>query len=232
MKKLILIIATFIICGCSKMGGTYYHISDALRADFNFKQGSYWIYRDSLTGTIDSVVVSQNVAGTNSTTPHNPSEAVHSDYIDMTLTNYPVTSVYLSSDTINWSLQLTSGGMTLPYTQYSTGLYTNVVLPDNGIMSFNVPYPFIYPNSSDNCHIDSITVLQNFLLNSVNYPTVGVRYKASFGCIYTPHYSLPVLSYSDQVYLCPKVGIIKMCINHPLDSVYRVWELVRYHIVK
>jgi hypothetical protein len=42
----------------------------------------------------------------------------------------------------------------------------------------------------------------------------------------------PYLIYDDQLFLSPGVGIIKLRLNHPVDSVYRVWELQRYNVVR
>jgi len=38
--------------------------------------------------------------------------------------------------------------------------------------------------------------------------------------------------YNDRFFISPDAGIIKMCYNHPQDSFSRVWELIRYNIVK
>ncbi|NDC43290.1 MAG: hypothetical protein EBZ77_17370, partial [Chitinophagia bacterium] len=40
------------------------HISDDLLSHYNYKTGTYWIYRDSATGTTDSVYVSGADAAT------------------------------------------------------------------------------------------------------------------------------------------------------------------------
>ena len=230
MKKLILFIITVSLFGCSKPVGTFYHISDALKADFNFQKGSYWIYRDSLSGITDSVVVSQYLANTVSTTPHNPAEAVHTDYIDISISNYQIAPMFWSADTINWSFQLSPGGIDVTYTKYNPDLYPDVIMATDGTMAMSTPYPFVATVTLDSCGIDSLAILRNFSLNNEVYATIGAKFSASFGCIFTPHYTKPFMSYSDQIYFCPKVGIVKMRLNHPLDSVYRVWELVRHSV--
>jgi hypothetical protein len=39
-------------------------------------------------------------------------------------------------------------------------------------------------------------------------------------------------SYNDWFYVSPAAGFVKLVFNHPMDSVYRVLQLQRYHIVK
>ncbi|MBL7692052.1 MAG: hypothetical protein JNM41_10695, partial [Flavipsychrobacter sp.] len=45
--------------GCKKKD-TIKYVSSETKADFNFQKGSYWIYKDSLTGKEDSFYVYQN----------------------------------------------------------------------------------------------------------------------------------------------------------------------------
>jgi hypothetical protein len=47
---------------------THYPINASLKAAFNYKVGSYWIYRDSISGMIDSFYVTDNTYS-NGTSP-------------------------------------------------------------------------------------------------------------------------------------------------------------------
>ena len=72
MKKpnIIFICLLFLIVCCRKKPGTpVIPISPALLSHFSFKVGTYWIYRDSLTGRVDSFYVDTNFTrnGTNGT---------------------------------------------------------------------------------------------------------------------------------------------------------------------
>ena len=55
MKKYALFISLVLLAACHKTNKI--GIDGALYADFSFKPGSYWIYQDSVTGTIDSMYV-------------------------------------------------------------------------------------------------------------------------------------------------------------------------------
>ena len=43
---------------------------------------------------------------------------------------------------------------------------------------------------------------------------------------------VPLIIYSDVYYISQSAGLIKVIFNHLQDSIYRVLELQRYHIVK
>lgn len=50
---LITLIALLLVLGCKKGEDTFY-LSDEVKRNFSFKPGSYWIYRDSISGREDS----------------------------------------------------------------------------------------------------------------------------------------------------------------------------------
>lgn len=65
MKKYIAVFAVLglLLTACKK-NNTYYGLLDPeLKRNFSFKPGSYWIYRDSLSGRIDSFFVSAIAGG-------------------------------------------------------------------------------------------------------------------------------------------------------------------------
>jgi len=227
-NRLLLLIVISFVSGCFKPVGTYNHLSTAMLTDFNFKQGSYWIYRDSLSGRMDSVFVSQHDSGTNSTTPHDPTEAVHTDYIDIGLSGYSASSGTISADSIYWGFNLYPNALNIVYTRYNPNLYPGVAMGD-GILDYNASYPFTASTSGDSCGWNTSSILSSLTVNNQEFKNVGYLTCVSIGCI-RQHYSVPALAFSDEIYICPKVGIIKLSVKHPLDSVYRVWELVRYNV--
>jgi hypothetical protein len=57
MKNLLLIITMLVFAvGCKKKENIYY-LSDDVKRNFFFKPGSYWIYRDSISGRVDSCYI-------------------------------------------------------------------------------------------------------------------------------------------------------------------------------
>jgi len=96
-----------------------------------------------------------------------------------------------------------------------------------------INYPFLDSLVSDgttgNEDSGEVSILNYYTVNGQNFSNVGTV---------NQHVNLPpFLNYglyttNDWFYICPEAGIIKMRLNHPQDSVNRVWELQRLHIVK
>lgn len=57
MKKYTLLVLPFLFWGCKK---DPIKVDSATEKNFSFKTGSYWVYRDSLSGKVDSFFVSRN----------------------------------------------------------------------------------------------------------------------------------------------------------------------------
>ena len=54
-------IFTSLFCSCVKQGNvTTYAVDSSLVKYFNYKPGTYWVYRDSIAGDVDSFYVTRN----------------------------------------------------------------------------------------------------------------------------------------------------------------------------
>ncbi len=62
--NLAIFVPVIALASCGKPKLETNPVNPALKADFNYKPGTYWIYRDSISGMIDSFYVTSNVAGT------------------------------------------------------------------------------------------------------------------------------------------------------------------------
>ncbi len=62
------------------------HVNGAIKANFSYKPGTYWIYKDSLSGTLDSTYIKenivQNVDGGTELIEHINMEIFYYDYLD------------------------------------------------------------------------------------------------------------------------------------------------------
>lgn len=221
MKSALLFLSvlfSFYICSCHKPPpGIYEHVYDAIKTDFNFKPGTYWIYRDTRSGRIDSFVVTSYidtmlyVSSGGSYYPSRHDEHIYIDFIEYNVGPLPITDT-----TVNWRYDNTADG---------------VGLTRNG-SGFSVL--FYYP-AKDSFRIGYITG---------NYDTglvtnVFADYRLNNGISFTHvvevnHYDCnpPLVNYNDWYYASPGIGIIKMKFNHPLSSEFIVWELQRWNIVK
>ncbi|MCW3121600.1 MAG: hypothetical protein JWQ38_1092 [Flavipsychrobacter sp.] len=67
----------------------------------------------------------------------------------------------------------------------------------------------------------------SYTINGQTYNNVSVIIRADTNKVST--YG-SAANYYDTIYLCPKVGVIRIAMYHPLDTFQRVWELQRYKV--
>ncbi|MBA3829380.1 MAG: hypothetical protein H0X33_10625 [Taibaiella sp.] len=207
MKYLVVtcIVVLIALQACTKV--KHQGINSDLAAAFDFNKGSYWIYRDSLTGQIDSFYefqrdfVTQLSANkqysTDQITMHVlQSNATHTDYIEW--------HFLLGEDEygITW---FNKYGEFTPLFKYPYQLGGRVYSMSQNIVTN------VYPSYTVNSQIFNNVVLVN---DSLNGPPPQTSY------------------WNDWFYIAANVGIIKMKLYHPYDSINRVWELQSWHIVK
>ena len=113
---------------------------------------------------------------------------------------------------------LSSGITDTPLTIYLSGsaLQIKAFKEDN----YEIPYPFktqILTNPVDTlAYVDT-------------YPTFSILGR-SFDNV--TRIIFPNSKYNDRYYLSDSIGIVKMRIQHPQDSLYHVWEIERWKDVK
>ena len=203
---------------------TYINVNPALKAAFNYKVGTYWIYQDSLSGEVDSFCVNGNSDQYIYTSNSSTSPTIAAENISISINEYNV-SPNLPVDTQYWGYNYEANEIDI---QYENRIYPNTVVYATFI---NYPYDAILSISSipysDTGKV--ISIFNQLAVNSQTYQNV----------IEVNHYAnLTVLStdyiHNDTLFFAPSAGMIKMILHHPLDSLnnHRVWELQRYHIVK
>ena len=200
-------------------------VNPALKAAFNYKVGTYWIYQDSLSGEVDSFFVWLNTdfyslyypVGTS-----NPQKNIEAIGIDVT--EYNVSPIF-PPDTQSWAYYYTDFEIDL---QYNSSAYEGKIVYDAFIN---------YPNdtmlSGEGYGINSISADTGKVINIYNQLIVNGQTFSNV--IEVNHFmQFPGYTHHDTFLVAPSTGIIKMKLNHPLDSLNkrRVWELQRYHIVK
>lgn len=201
---LYIIVFVVIISGCSKKDSKPYStpINDNLKKDFNFKRGSYWVYKDSISGRIDSFAVVKSDSG--SATMEINTKPSLQDYINIFIDEY---SVVVGISTIHWEWNLIGSAA---YINIFPGpfFYYPVVTGQT--------FPFIY----DRCTVTNI------------FPNYSIGGSALSNVAEINHYdTTSPKKYNDWLYVNSDVGIVKMRLN-PQDSVPFVWELQRYNIVR
>jgi hypothetical protein len=218
--------------GCSTGSiTTYINVNPALKAAFNYKVGSYWIYQDSLSGETDSFFVQSN---SDTYSPYytpptsNPQKETEEILITVLENN---TNLISPGTTANWNFGYFENEIDLTYGN------------GNGYNNFIYYWPFInYPNDSTLTsygygaygHITDtgkiISTFSQLIVDGRSYQNV----------IEVNHYANMTIDsidyvYNDTFFVTPGAGMLKMILHHhPFDSLnsYRVWELQRYKIVK
>ncbi len=218
MKYTILLLSAFVILlltKCQQQKSTFTPVNAALKAAFYWKDGTYWIMRDDLSGKIDTFYVynsnNHDAMGTAST--GHGSTSNNYEQIEMGIKNYSSKANHL--DSVDWSLIF-----------FSNEIYISVINKDE-IFSY---YPFNIGNINP---IESIHD-SGFVLNIIGtYTQNGHDYTNVAEISHVERKYFYVTPYIDTFYFNADVGFIKMILNKPLDSIKRrVWELQSYYIVK
>ncbi len=222
MKYIPQLIVVLCLYGCTPTTPPAQHtpVSKELKSDFNFKVGSYWVYKDSLSGRIDSFFVVSNVDTSIITSygghdyPKKSYESIRISVLEYNVNHFPnaVTS------------------------------YWNYTFEGFDVLLSPYHYFFQYPGK-DSFSIANMGVpgYDTGKLNNV-FPDYHI-YTSSFAtvAVINHHFaaSKTTYRYNDLFYISPGIGIIKMSLYHvpdtgynPSDSINRVWELQRWHIEK
>ena len=205
MKKIIVVISIGIsILSCNKKNNTpvEYPINDTLKAHYNYQVGSYWIYMDSISGEEDSFYVTSNVLSKQKVSDE---EIYDNIYISIKQQPENPFKTIITDWYFSIGLRSFSIGIGIDYYIYPV-----------------VTYPIsVGPLSSSNSwgYVQSLYTI--FTLKGNTFSNVA--------CI---HDSIPNHMYNDRFYINDSVEIIKMNLNHPNDTTYRVWELERWKVIK
>jgi len=219
-KTCILLLISFCsLLACKKNNVPHYPINAALKAAFSFKPGTYWIYQDSLSGEIDSFYVEGFASGTYSSA--NPSYTY--DAIGVTIRECHDDDPN-NIDSSQWGFGLQQNTLAIndwekPY--YSSGLsyepydyYYNYSGIDYSL-AFSMGYS--YQN-------DTVIVLNSININTTQFNNVS--------CAHFSGNTTVTSKFSDYIFIDSTVGMIKIILDHPNDSVYRNYNILRWKIIK
>ena len=172
MKHLKYLIAATItllfIASCHQDDTPFYGLSDTQKNFSNFKEGSYWIMRDSLTGRMDSFVVSSAVTSSFTTSSNNEGEYIVEER-GIVIDQYKALG---SSTDIKWTIRLFGKGSQV----INYGTSTRSILP--------VFFPLTFAQS-------------NIVVNGLPYSGVDVS-QSNVGYFDNPHVLLKLTDTIDQ----------------------------------
>ncbi len=215
---LVLLCGIALLPSCKRNGGISHVTIDAdLKAAFDFKPGTYWIYRDSISGRVDSfavrnnTLISTNVAG-NATI----------DEIVIFITEYIGGS---PADTSPWQILLFANCEELVWESD---------INFNGQKYFDLDPLFIYPFktgppqltqglfSGENLAVAN-NIYPNYMVGVYNYMNIVELNSYGSNGTYTTNY---------WFYVAGNIGIIKMRLYNTYYTINKVWEMQRCNIVK
>ena len=231
MKVHLLLLTAFLgvtLCTCKKNTVTQVPLDPAFKAAFNFKAGSYWIYKDSISGRMDSFFVRRN------SDEYLPSQATNTntfvpEVIEMSISEYNISS---GNDTAGWELDLEGTAISLSLLE--SKIYT---LQIEYWPLVNYPFqttlisPFLPAYSSVDTSV-VIGINNSYVINGNTFTGVAEVNECAHLDSNVNGWLTNKYSYNDWFYICPDVGLIKIRLNHPQDPLYRVWELQRWVIIK
>ncbi len=199
---------------------TNYPINADLKAAFYYQIGTYWIYRDSISGMIDSFYVT--TSGEANQIPSNGSN-YSVDNITIQILEKNISPVPTSSTLYCWDYFYQANIIFIDF------FFDNNSHPTEYRPFINYPFQatitteFYAMTYSYLAYKNINNIYNNYVVNGNSFTNVAE----------INHWVVaPIMSYNDVFFISPEAGIIKMRLNHPLDSLYRVWELQRWHIVK
>ncbi len=223
MKNILLSVAIILLLlnACKKPNITHYTINADLKAAFNYQVGTYWIYRDSIGGGIDSFYVTKNQSGTSSVLDHN-GDGYTNEGIAVYISEQNISPGLADTANEYWEYHYQSSMFNMNYFSLNKTLVQLFPLIDYPFQSTlsgsGAPGAPPYPQNGN-----VISISNSYTLNGNTFTNVAVVNHIA---------NAPALQYNDVFYISQSAGIFKMRLNHPLDSVYRVWELQRWKIVK
>ena len=226
MTKNVLLLTTMIfaaVSSCHKNNVPNYPVDADLKAAFNFKVGSYWIYLDSISGRIDSFYVSLNITQNEfiSGTPSYTED-------EITIVEKKININNFVEDTAHWTLLYVKN--TILLLSDEAYRFKEGVLAYEPLSTYPFDTGFAVKFAPD--YTPLVKLYNNYSVGGQNYSNVE-----EVNCIenLTAAQNYPlgtVYNSSNWFYLCPNVGFIKIVLNQPQDSINRVWMLQRYKVIQ
>lgn len=219
MKKYFpFLVLLFLFAACSKKKDPRYVYLDAFTKDhFYFKPGSYWIYRDSISGRVDSFYVSSS----NVSTLFSSNSNIVNEELKVLITQKS-TNLSIKSE-VQWYYTFRT------YTQMSASYVANDIplSLDYGAQLFK-HFSISQGYSAKSAYTYFNNSINDFYVGAKLFNNVWHNYKkdSTFGD--NKHLHIQQDYYNDSI------GFIKKSLYYKNDKINKneVWELQRCHLVK
>jgi hypothetical protein len=225
-NKSLLLLSGFLLgilvlaCNKNRNNGSYVIANASLTANFDFKPGSYWIYKDSISGQTDSAYVDSNYMDTGYISCYTYPGIVAFEEPKVFIRVYD----YNPADSEVWILSLED-------TAASLSFYNNRDMVESELTFPLFTYPFragAIPDSpacallTDSAYISSIFPV--FTVNNQPFSTTAQSVHVAMG-LQSPYFN-------DCFYISASAGLVKVVFNHSPGSDHRALQLLRYNIVR
>jgi hypothetical protein len=187
---------------------------------FNYKPGSYWVYRDSLNERVDSFFVRNNYY-----IKQQEAYAIY-NYHFITIIEYNVDGSN-PADSASWVLSFRGNKVLLDY-QYGRNGYG---WKNNITYDPLFQYPYLYGDNNSSNDTTRVTGVDSVFYVS-GQPYNVVAHVQHFNHLALAGVSHGLTYIDDRFDVSDSIGIVKMKIFHPYDSVNHVWELQRFNVMK
>jgi hypothetical protein len=197
-------------------------VDSAVFTHFSFLPGTYWIYKDSVSGRTDSFFVRSNVY-----TKQSDQNTVYNYHLVTVVDVCLDTLAKYRGDSANWVFNFQGQNIIV---DYYYGQTNNTWYGWKRDLRYSPLFSYPFQSGIINSTADTATLIRldsNFILGGNSYPNVATIH----------HYVTPdsstgvnITTLNDWFFINDDVGIVQMYLNHPKDSLYRVWKLLRYNI--
>ena len=213
---LVLMAILVISSGCHK--DSYYPVNNELKPFFVFQPGSYWIYSNDSTGSIDSVWVSSNRSSI--------------DDFDNTTISTQIITVNLKGSFLE-SIQLLGQPSGISSSVFistwvfddSTGSNAMSILP-----VFFTDYPIASQNNQDTSKIKLVANFMFIFSDTINHlPLKDILYN------YTRSKDSSATNsrfLSREIWIAKNVGIFKIIEKYRYFNTERSYSLIRFHVIQ
>ncbi len=207
-------------CKRDKYNTPVIQINAGMMADFGYKTGTYWIYRDSVSGEIDSAWVSDANVYTDQPGCLLSNQMPRFQEMAMTVTVSHIDPVVAEK----WYFHMEDSTFTISLSNNRDSVESRLALT-----------LFHYPLAKGDASYFAGCVGGGSRGFTDIIPEVSVGnqvYSNAARSTHTLNDSIGNYYYNDLFYVNENAGIVKLVFNHPHSSVHRVLELQRCKIVK
>lgn len=214
-KRIILVLILFFIVGCIKRDNDNTFLVPAIKKNYLFQKGSFWIYRDSISGRVDSFYLDSI---RHIIPPATSYRRTDQEFFQLFIIQ---SSKYYPNDKIIWNMEFYAPSLLRGSYERKTEIY-NFKIINLYVRDFIKPEAKAeyYPPED----LAIITKIPQYDMNMHSFKDVLVfsenkKADKNFGSTY---------------YINDSVGYIKMRLNYNNDSlnIKEVWELQSWQIVK